>query len=474
MNQHCLPRLRRRWVFLLLAPLVACGDRSDPTSPGSRPSEPARVELPQAAITLFVPESTSIVATVRDASNQILPDATVLYTSRDSSTAQVDGQGTLSAVAGGDTWVVASAGTAADSMAVTARYAVDPDRAVARIREADGSDRSMAFGADGWYVHDLAGPDASYAVLEVADSDGANGVVVALPGVVNPGATPIGTVSPEAFEAALNYGSPSDFPGPVAYAVLEGADGQPGFFLSVPGGRMELDTLTTPARLGGTGRAEGLFAFRAVRHELGFDGGFRVGPPTGDTITIHVDFSAAYADLPVGYASFTLLDGPYPMVAEHREAWGYLFPVGDELRSVVYVEDGPPEVQLNMRSASPGTLRFESGPDAAASLGLYWWYAASPVVGFATTGTVTIDEVSLPSDGGVGIMSGSTQGRLQYDTLTAEGEAVVADSGSVTLSFVVPLFPDDAWGGPARRSSRTAARGRLGGLRLFGLEGPKR
>jgi hypothetical protein len=105
----------RAALVLALASLMSCGGSSSTTPVG----DPASIELSDDDVTFnSLQATTDLDAVVRDAGGTVIA-ATVTWTTDASSVASVTNQGVVTAVANGDTRVIATAGPVADTATIT-------------------------------------------------------------------------------------------------------------------------------------------------------------------------------------------------------------------------------------------------------------------------------------------------------------------------------------------------------------------
>lgn len=423
-------------AFLALA---GCGDR-DPSGPEPAPSS---LVLSPSELTIHIPHSTGLEASVLDQTGATMSGEPVTFLSRDPTTAAVDSQGTVIAVAGGDTWIVARSGVLEDSARISVRYELEGPGARVRVRLDE--DVEETWEAEGVYFDHL-GDWEPHLFLGAFGGGPSSELVVGLLFREPPdaGRFDLAPLDPGDYLFAEEL---SDLPGSTALA-LDSEDPKL-LYAALEGSQVLVDSLNPAPGLSAEGTVWGRLVLRAAAYAVDGAGPDAAWTATGDTLDFYADFTLPYAHLGVGQARVEFLDGPRPEGLRTREAWWIVATELADGRRYGYidVEDGPPELRVWMTGPSvgdhlvsharPGSL----GPvERPAVIGAW---RSPPLWLYSSGGTMSIHELEQPTGDVAGRMGGTLTATLDYWD-DWHGDKPV-DAGILTMEFVVPIFREDGW-----------------------------
>ena len=425
---------------------TACGDDSGPLDPEPYESRPTQLEIGTAELTLRVPASERLSALILDQRGSVMAGELVEWLSRDSTTATVSMDGTVTAEAGGVVWIVARSGGLQDSTQVTVRYHVLEGEARVRLQGAVELE-------EGWepaavFFDFLGTTDKDRFVLVMASSSTFGetlGVALILPSGPREGRTEFGELDVEALVTGDN---PLELDTPTAYLIVETREALR-IYGGLPGTTLDLDELRDAPGLGGEGQVgDGRLSMVATGYEVGL-GGWGEPPtiiPLHDTVRVFADLSTAYLHWGVGQASFTIQGGPAPLTATGREAWWTLTRWVEEGYGVLRIEDGPPAIEVWMPAPSVGTYAIDDADlgeppsgDERRVVARYWNESFDAT---GVDGSITIHEVK-PS---IGDLWGEVRGEVRAVLIYQDRwQATPFEPASLRLSFHAAFGPGDSW-----------------------------
>lgn len=472
---------RSAGCILMVLGLFSCSDASGPEG-DTRKQEvtpiATRMQLSQKSITLVVPATSIVSGVVLDQTGAVMPAAVVTFTSRDSTTVRVDGSGLLTAVAAGESWVVAVSGALRDSISVTVRYHVAVNETKARLRGADGQDVVRTLHPRAQLADVVGGTAEDWSTLLMDDEPEGNvAIAVQVAGAFTVGSLAIGPLD---VDALLRSGEVPNTESVAYVLVVSGADAL--LYASLPGSRFEVEGLTPSTGAGSTGMVSGRIVLRASGYRLsGGDDGFDTATPTGDTLTAYVDFASTFEQINVGKVTVTASGGPLPAGPTTIYAWYYPPRYGD----VGYLgAEGDFNVRLYMSQPVVGTTSLHTAwlgisPDAERAPYLQLVSYKLSTMGYSQWGTLTLDEVRPPDGETWGEIRGRAKAVVAYWDVYGWSDPY-STMGGVDIEFDAPMVPESwfanraptaegsgfLWWRPLHRgvpTPRSPARGREGG-----------
>lgn len=416
--------------------LAACSDGGHPTAVTPDPPVPTRLEITEESITVVVPATRSLTAVVRDQRGEVMAQV-VTFTSRDPTTARVDGS-SLAAVAPGETWVVATAGALTDSVPVVVRYDVLAGEARLRIRTSRGKDMVRGWQPRAVLLEPLSEePEQFLMLLATPNLDTLTVIMLPeLPGVGERALAPVPVQS--LFEA-------SDLTQVPEFAYFIGDDGDDEtVYVARAGSRLVVDAVEPAAHWGGTGLVRARLVIRAAGYRAEYGPQGVVVTPTGDSVWIHGDVAEPYTWEPEGRLSYSVEGGPAAGSAENVYAYflsGYYG--GPHVGAVRGSDDGV-SVSVVMARPTAGTFTMQAQEG-------YGWTSLPTVELYSTrsgyyqgkvrSGSLTLTEARRPQGSTWGVVRGSVDAVLSF----SGGYTSETWVAKVKITFHVPVEPEDGW-----------------------------
>ena len=419
--------------------ISACDSGSDPTTPSSDVDPvPSSLQVTPTTLTLFVPGSYPITATVLDQNGRTVTGASVSFSTRDSTTAAVDQEGVVTAIAGGNTWVVVEAAPYSDSIPVTVRYQTVENEARGRVLGPEGF--VMRWASEGNAYEYLGKENQDRTVLFMVNEGWADTVAV----LVLPAQVPSSSMDLERLplDTYLQGEDFSDLPAGSAYFFMDDDERESSLlYLSEEGSTLEVDAVEHTK--GAVTRLSGHLTLQASGYELTWEswGAPPNATPTGDTLTLYMDFDSEADPWVVGQATITLRGGPIPMENDRQEAYYVSWSEEDPDYGGVEIE-GPPYGEIFMPRPQVGSYVMDL--EHKSESGYRWVVFTDPRYAISGEGSLVIDHVEPAADGRPSTASGHLETIMTYNGDHWSDPKV---TGTFIMDFHIPILTYDDYMG---------------------------
>ncbi len=444
---HSGPRaLRVLWSLPILG-AAACGSATSPEL------TPARIALDGFSEPLPVGGTAHLTAAVENAKGGAIQAPEVHWTSRDTTTAVVDGGGLVTGIDTGEAWIVARSAGVADSVLADVRFPLRPGEIHVRLR----GDEALAMGAASRgfsvFVDRLGGEVGDFHVIRMDGYSSERHVGMSL-GLYGPGRFPEGSTSIGDTRVDVLNASPDQLAQPLAFLSLDRLldfTAALEVILFGPPSRADITYLSTPP---GAGTLKGELVGRVVAEGVGYDrvpGSGATGfTPNGRHYQVVADFELPYGHAAVGTTRGTATVNGAPLAWD--DAFTRYVPLGGGHAGL---EIDPQDLTVQVvwptsegRTTGTWTLRDTAQVDTAAAA-LAWYQGDPPAIAPSASGTLQVDRYSQGSESLSGEIAGSVDAVFYEpgapDTLTA------------TYDFVAPVGASGPSFAPAGAPAAEAA-----------------